>query len=520
MTTNFAYYGSQESSPKRLDDLLSYPKLISVDVETVSLEDRTPIGLAIATSSSDCYYFPIDSEVLPWNILRDPAVTKVFHNALFDLSSLYKYNIYIYNIEDTLTMAHLLNLPPKLIYLAAQVGVPFELTSVEKLLTKKQTMLDLPPETVAHKCCTDALATYIVRQKLQHLIPDWRYYLDEVALLPILVDMEKRGIPIDQEMREGLEQKYKKELYSYKKVAERMGFNPGSPKQVAMELSKRGYRLPLTKSNKSLSTDDESIRNIPDPIVPLVLKYRYLTKMLSTYIKPWAGASKAYTHFHVDTVTGRLGSYDRNMQNIPPDMRCIFLGPFTDMDYSQIELWVLAYMSQDSAMLKALERGIHQYISSTYNIVYRRAKNTVFSVVYGGSVGTVAETGGVSESVAMQIMRDLTTGSIRKWFTAQQKYAKENGYVKTILGRKLYIPLQDISSGEYRTKATNYPIQGTAAEIIKRAMLRCKDLPMLLQVHDELLFSGDVTGALSGLGLDNIVSFPTPYKSKLLTRWE
>ncbi len=775
--------GNESVRKELLQELLLSKQhaLIVVDVETVSLDDRTPIGVGIAVSPTDAFYFPIDSTELPWDILRNATTDKIFHNSLFDVSALYSYSIDTTNIEDTLTMAHLLNKHPKLIYLTNMLGVVgnLNLTTVEEILPKHKnsTMLDVDVSIVAQHCCNDALATYRVYNILYNSIVSSNmlaYYKDEVALLPLLISMEKRGLRIDHTVRDKFEQEYEESVSFLKRQCEAIGFNPGSNQQVAYMLALKHVRLPMTKSKKNLKVDKDILSSIAEPEAALTLAYRHARKMLSTYIKPLSGQERFYYKFHVDTVTGRLGSYDRNVQNIPPDLRAMFPGPFTDLDYclapstkvltwdlrwvavedvvvgdilvgideyavasrgmrrkirkavvqrttnvtqpsymiilengqtiyagalhkwlraekykklewvtteqlipgmalryfvepweedrsyeagwlagfldgegyidkhfnlgfgqnhgtllsqasdmlthrgchlnslpnsksscvrvvipnmsdsmriigttrprrmlekvdfldglepphwklsgrtvrirvkdvipvgnmeliglqtstgtfiaeglfshnSQIELRLLAYFSGDKVMLNQFRKfdashdkkdSIHQQTAELLGIEYRRAKNTNFSITYGASVRTVAKTAGVSLRQAAMMLHTLLDNwkEAALWMKQQKQFAMENGYVITLLGRKLYMP-PAVDIEELARMAVDYVSQGSAAEVIKRNMLKCKELPLAAQVHDELLFGGRVE--LPDLSQCGELTFP--YEIKYLEKWE
>jgi len=223
------------------------------------------------------------------------------------------------------------------------------------------------------------------------------YLATEMQLIPILIEMSNKGLLIDQEARQEVEEELTEQSEYYFNLCEKVGFNPGSPQQVAYMLAKRGAysaftRLPFTRGRRgSLSTAVEILEKMDDPLASIVLKYRTYSKLLSTYIKPWAKEDRAYTHFHMDAITGRPSSTDRNMQNIPgkkseiTNCRNILLpdsGIWSDMDWSQLELRILAHLSQDKEMLHIYEIGgdIHQTTAEFLNIDRSIAKNVNFCV--------------------------------------------------------------------------------------------------------------------------------------------
>lgn len=527
----FAYYGRREPREELLEELLLSTKLIAIDVETVSLEVQEPIGMAIATSPDDAFYFPLVpmSSYVPWGLLRDPSITKIMHNSLADLEYLKEFAIDDSNIEDTLVMAHLLGLPGKLVYLGGEFYIeviPIFHPPYQGLTTT----LEIPTEVIAQRCCNHAMATYATYLRMEGVV-DWDYYRTEMELVPILIAMSSRGIKIDQAKRTVLETKLGVELQSYIDIAEELGFNPGSPQQVAYMLSKEGVFLPLTKSKKSLSTAEEILNKLDSPMASMVLNYRKSKWLSSNIIKPLADQSRGYTRFHLDAITGRVSSKGMNMQNIPTgETRGIFLPDndvLTDMDYSQIELRVLAELSQDRVMLDIFEAGgdIHQETADFMGVPRYYCKTVNFSMVYGATIETIAENAKVHKNKAKELldMWSLKYYQAAEWIDWQQKQALKDGYITTLFGRRIKLPM-DEREDAIKRKAVNYPIQGSAAEIVKRAMIRCAKTglldKMILQVHDELLFDGNVVMELDNLSLDRIASFRTPYEVKLLERWE
>lgn len=504
------------------------PPLVAVDTETISLEDRVSIGIGIAVSPTDAFYFrmfPETCQEMPWWILEDPTIIKVMHNALFDLSALREYKLNITNIRDTSVMAHLLGHPPKLATLAS-VLLMMEITDIKELLYKKgMTMLDLEPEVVARKCCMDAQATIAVYLNMLPQINE-EYFELECQIIPLLELMSRRGIVIDQEVRAGLELALQAQVEYYLGLAEAQGFNPASPQQVAYTLAKRGVFLPFTKSKKSLRTDEATLERVDDPLAALVLNYRGAAKSLGTYIKPLAGKERAFTHFHLDAITGRVSSTKRNLQNMDRGLRCMFVpdsGLFTEIDYSQIELRILAYLSQDKEMNYIFKSGgdIHIQTAIFMNISRKIAKSVNFAMIYGATVPTIMETAKVWDRYKAEELLYDWFKQYREaggWIQMQQEQGLRDGYIHTLFGRKINLP-STLAENEMaiKRKAVNYVIQGSAAEIIKRAMLKCGQLPMVLQVHDSLLFDGRVDLPES---LDSVSPLRTPLEVKETERWE
>jgi DNA polymerase-1 len=506
------------------------PQRIALDVETVSLKDRTPIGLSVATSDREALYFPLwneDNQDVPWDLIRNDEVTKVYHNAPFDLHVLKPYKPSVTNIVDTLTMAHLLNMDGELSNLVWWVD-PYNAKpcrSMKAMLEemKATTTLDLSPDDVAVKCCQDTIATMWVFEKLKGRV-DWEYFSTEMQLMPILYRMSLRGIAIDQEERQALEEELTDEMLYYRNLAEAEGFNPGSPKQVGYILAKRGTFLPFSQGHRQLRTDVKVLEKVQDPLAAMVLQYRHYQKALGTYVIPARGAARMYTRFHLDAATGRISSTERNLQNIPPQIRSMFLpdnGVFTDADFSQIELRILAYMSGDREMKYIFESGgsIHQATAEFMNIPYKRAKNVGFGMIYGATVETVMETAKTSDKRLAQRFIDGWSRKYKEawdWIQYQQEQGLLNGKVRTLMGRE-FVLVQEEGEGAVRRKAVNYPIQGSAAEIFKRALIMCQHLDLANQLHDQVLIDGNVE---LPAGLDHIVpDLPTPISIKRTARW-
>lgn len=540
------YLGEQEPTQGFAKKLLfeQSHQLVAVDVETISLKERVAVGIGIAISPTEAFYFRTFPEIspdIPWHLLRDNRVTKVFHNALFDLSALREYDVDTNNVLDTSVMSRLLCYRYNKLADLSEVH-QFEVHEMSEYLPKGGTTLDVDPNVMARKCMQDCLATYRLYLDFWSLV-DQEYVATEMKVIPICIDISNRGLLIDQEMRAKVEVELQQQADYYLELCEAGGFNPGSTQQVAYMLAKRGaynvfHKLPFTKSyrKRSLSTAVEVLERMDDPIASIVLSYRGYSKLLSTYIKPWAREERAMTRFHLDAITGRPSSSDRNMQNIPgkklqaergyPNCRNILLpdsGTFTDMDWSQLELRILAYLSQDKEMQYIYETGgdIHQTTADFLNIPRIIAKNCNFALIYGATDQTLMETAHIRNIERARQLRE----NIFKLFTGVGDWIETLNHgipthATTVFGRTIRLPdLEEESlDGIYR-KNINYRIQGTAAEILKRGLIICKDLPMALQVHDEILVDGYIPDYVFK-PLEHIAPFKTPIETKYLDRWE
>ena len=273
-------------------------------------------------------------------------------------------------------------------------------------------------------------------------------------------------------------------------------------------LALRHNILPFTKSRKQLKTDEDTLLGLDDPLASVVLKYRHATKLLSTYIKPWLGKKRAYTNFRMDLSTSRLASFDRNIQNIPPAVREIFApdsGMWTWIDWSQIEMRIFAYITQDPVMLDAYRTGkdIHSITQEALwpgsdlkdESIRGKAKEFNFSMVFFASVRTLS----INSRLPMDLCAKYRMTWLdlyheaHRWMENQARIQSE--WVETLFGRRLRLPNPlEATEGHINKCKINYPVQGTAAGVVARGMIQCDDLSydQAAQVHDELLIDGDV----------------------------
>jgi len=557
---NFYYYGEEPPHGRIYQQYLidSKPELIAVDVETISLKERIALGVGISVKPTTSFYFvlfPEPSPVTPWHLLKDTSIVKVFHNALFDLSAMREYEIDTTNLKDTNVMARLLchkfNKLSELSFIHQM-----EVHEATEYIPKGGTMLGVSQEIVAKKCMQDSGAT------LKLYYEFWKdtdhNYLDvEMQTIPIMIEMSNRGILIDQKRRQQVEDELQQQVDYYYSLCGEVGFNPGSPQQVAYILAKKGAyscfsRLPFTRehSKRNLSTTGEVLGKMDDPLASIILQYRKHSKLLSTYIKPWAREERATTHFHLDAITGRPSSTDRNMQNIPGrfrkdgseyphNCRGILLpdnNVWTDVDWEQLEPRILAYLSGDREMQYIFsqpkykpdgsrneEADIHLQVAMFMNIERRLGKTVNLAMTYGATDETLMEHSGIRSIGRVKQLRDMWGRKFPQamdWINSRQEDALRTGVAKTIFGRSIRLPTPDEESiDSIRRKAVDYPCQGSAAEILKRGLILCKDLPLALQIHDELLVDGFVpTHRFEPL--ENIAPFHTPVKVKYLECWE
>ena len=403
-------------------------------------------------------------------------------------------------------------------------------------------MAHLPPSVLAAKCCTDAQATYLLADYFPTKGLSMEYYERERHIIPMLEFISQRGIRLDQERRAELDELYSRDYAYYLTQARGFGFEPSAPRQVGYALASRGNFLPMTRGKTQLATDDVTLKKCKDPLAALVLNFRHVQKMLTTYIRPLAGQERAYTTLHLDAITGRVSSGgagrsdpDRNLQNIPkkvergnmPTVRSMFLpddgdNVWTRIDAVQIELRVLAYLSQDQRMLSIFESGgdLHQATSEALHITRDYAKIFNFALIYLGDDYTLANNIGTSDLAAVRRMRAFWADSFpqaARWVTVQQLEGLRNGYVETLYGRRMPLPL-DMGEKHARSCSVDYPIQGTAAEVFKIYLLALLEfLPsMRLLVHDEDLMSGRLE---MPKGLEDLTPVRVPMKVEHIERW-
>jgi DNA polymerase I len=549
---DFYYQGENPELYQTPDDvyaaLYSSP-VLTCDVETVDLDNRMLIGLGLAISPSDAFYWPVISSYIPIEILTQPDIEKYFHNALFDLDSLYdELDLIVDPIMDTMLMCHYHGLPGKLKEVAAGFNWPID--EIEDILPRGKTMLDVDESTVADKCCWDIRATYRLYQILAPKT-DMGLIARDGRVQQILTLMTKRGIKVDQEEAEVFQARLDKDVTFYRGICDEMyEFNPGSPDQVAYVLSLEGAYLPVTMPKKGSSWDKrkrtrlgtnrailERLANSDSGrasgIASLILNYRDTSKQLSTYIRPLIGLDRLHPRYHMEARTTRISSARPNIMNVPKHLRTMFLpdnGLWTRFDYKQQELKILAHISGDRRMAEVFadpNGDIHSDTARFMGVARPEAKNTTFAMVYGGGDEVIAETAGTHDMRRARELRSLwykAYPDAAAWIEAQKVLGPREGVVYTATGRPLYLPEIGTGPGQYpeeevARKAVNYPIQGTGADILKGSMVLCHehDLDLRIPCHDELVINGQVE-LPSGLA-EIIPGLVTSIDVEHLDRW-
>ena len=529
----------------------------SFDTETTGLDavQSGLVGLSFSTAPSVAWYVPVGHETgeqLPVEevlaavrpLFESPDISKCAHNANYDMTILASHGIKCQGVDfDTMVAAHLLSRGQLGLKNLALDVLGQQMTPITDLIGKgaKQVTFDkVEIDLAAPYAAADADMTGrlrqafeepIVRDGLSSLMTDL-----EMPLVPVLVTMQRHGIKLDsavlREMSEDLSQQmYQVEESLYQSIGHTVNIN--SPLQLSDLLFKE-IGLPKTKRTKTgYSTDANSLEGLKGlhPVVDQILEYRQVSKLKSTYVdalpemvNPATG--RVHTSYNqAGSATGRMSSSDPNLQNIPirtelgRQVRRAFVADgapdwlLFSADYSQIELRVLAHLSQDPGLLEAFKRGedIH---ASTASLMFdvplndvdsdqrRIAKVLNFGVIYGLSAHGISQQTGFSREEGASFIETYFAKypGISEYLESVKVKARAEQYVETLLGRRRY--LADINSPNFNTRggaermAINMPIQGTAADIMKLAMIRVQKrledeelrTKMLLQVHDELVF--------------------------------
>lgn len=540
----------------RLNNLMLLQESFCFDTETTSLNalEAELVGLAISFKEREAYYIPFPSDQSRTQHILDllqPAfskntITKVGQNLKYDLLVLKKYNFTIAGpLFDTM-LAHYL-LEPEMRHgmdTLAEVYLNYTPVSIEQLIGKKGvkqgTMRDVEISAIKEYAAEDADITYQLYKffsplvKDQHLEPLFNDV--EMPLSEVLAEMELEGIKIDTKALQEFSSLLQSEIVEVEKqIFEHAGvqFNIASPKQLGEILFDRLKLDPNAKKTKTgqYATGEEVLTKLDTdhPIVANILDYREFQKLKSTYVDALPlllGADgRVHTSFNqAVAATGRLSSTNPNLQNIPirtdrgKEIRRAFVPRDADhvifsADYSQIELRIMAAFSKDESMLTAFKNGIDIH-STTASKVFkvaledvtsdmrRKAKMVNFGIIYGISAFGLSQRLSIPRREAAEIIDAYFTEfpAVKTYMDACVNTAREVEYVETILGRRRF--LRDINSrnmtmrGFAERNAINAPIQGSAADMIKVAMIRIHEWmkkenlksKMVLQVHDELLF--------------------------------
>lgn len=543
-------------SYKLVSELL-LQKEVCFDTETTSLNELEAelVGMAFSWEKHKGYYvlFPENKE-LTQEILEifrpffeNSSITKIGQNLKYDIKVLAKYNIQVLgNLFDTMIAHYLLNPDAKHnMDILSENYLHYSPISIETLIGKKGkgqlSMRQVPSQEQKEYAVEDTDVTLqlknIFEQQLQKYNAEKLFSQIESPLVQVLADMELEGIRIDVPFLKSLSDDIEKDIFSLQQaVYEQAGeiFNLSSPKQLGDILFEKLKLISKPKKTKTgqYATSEEILSELAPKhkIVANVLEYRQLQKLQSTYIDALPKEVNSTTgrvhttYMQAVTATGRLSSNNPNLQNIPirtergQQIRKAFVPRNEDYtllsaDYSQIELRVIAALSGEKNMIEAFlqNQDIHRSTAAkVFNVDIQsvtreqrsHAKTVNFGIIYGVSAFGLSNQTELSRSESKELIDTYyqTYPQLKVFIDKQIHFARENGYVETILGRRRYLP--DINSrnqvvrGAAERNAVNAPIQGSAADIIKIAMINIYNLlkdnklktKMLLQVHDELIF--------------------------------
>ena len=542
---------------EKLRDYFLTNEILSLDTETTSTSpiDAELVGLSFAVKEFEAFYVPIPAKreeaLRIVNIFKEvyenDKTLKIGQNLKYDLEVLRNYGIELKGPMWDTMIAHYL-IQPELRHnmdYMAEIYLNYQTIHIDELIGPRgkgqKSMRDLLPSQVYEYAAEDADITLRLKNKLEPELKKFEcedlFYNIEMPLMPVLAEMEMNGVCLDTEsLKETSEILTKRMLDIEKRIYELAGeqFNIASPKQVGDILFEKLKIVEKAKKTKTgqYVTSEEVLQQLKNKheIVADILEHRGLKKLLGTYIDALPSLiNKRTGHIHTSfnqtiTATGRLSSSDPNLQNIPirgedgkeirkafiPEPGCLFFSA----DYSQIELRVMAHLSQDENMIRVFSEGKDLHAATAANIYKKpieevtrdertKSKRANFGIIYGITVFGLAERLDIPREEAKMLIDGYfaTFPQVHDYMEKSKEIARQKGYVTTLFGRRRYLP--DINShnatvrGFAERNAINAPIQGTAADIIKVAMIRIFQRfkaeniksKMILQVHDELNFS-------------------------------
>ena len=546
-----------ENDIQKLCDYFLTNEILVLDTETTSTSsiDAELVGLSFSVKEHEAFYVPIPAnreEALQIvNIFKplyeDPKILKVGQNLKYDLEVLRNYGVELKGPMWDTMIAHYL-IQPELRHnmdYMAEVYLHYKTIHIDELIGPKgknqRSMRDLSPTLVYEYACEDADITLQLKNKLE---PELKkhdcenlFYQIEMPLMPVLAEMEMNGVCLDTESLKETSKVFTERMNDLeRRIYELAGqqFNIASPKQVGEILFDKLKIVEKAKKTKTgqYVTSEEVLQQLKNKheIVADILEHRGLKKLIGTYIDTLPKLINPRTgHIHTSfnqtiTATGRLSSSDPNLQNIPirgedgkeirkafiPEPGCLFFSA----DYSQIELRVMAHLSQDPNMIEVFREGKDLHAATAANIYKKpieevtrdertKSKRANFGIIYGITVFGLAERLDIPRDEAKMLIDGYfaTFPEVHDYMEKSKEVARKQGYVTTLFGRRRYLP--DINSansvvrGFAERNAINAPIQGTAADIIKVAMIHIFQRfkaegiksKMILQVHDELNFS-------------------------------
>ena len=565
-----------EADIKALVELLSQQQQFVFDTETTNIDVYSAelVGVSFAIKAHEAWYLPMPAEreacqtklELLRPLFENESILKIGQNLKYDISMLAQYGVSVKGKMFDTMLAHYLLEPEQrhnMDYLA-EVYLNYLTIPIEDLIGKgrqQKTMREVPVEQVKEYAAEDADITLQLYEKLMPLLKEngveKLFYEIEMPLVPVLSRMEANGVKIDTENLQQISEAFGMEIQKIEEqIYQAAGtpFNIASPKQLGEVLFERLRIDEKAKKTKTgqYATGEDVLQKLSHkhPIIQMILDYRSFTKLKSTYldalpalVNPKDGLIHT-SYNQAVTATGRLSSNNPNLQNIPVrtekgrEIRRAFVPrspqyTLLAADYSQIELRIIAHLSQDPAMVADFNLG-HDIHSATAAKVFHvpmdqvtkeqrsRAKAVNFGIIYGMSAFGLAERMELSRSEAADIIKKYFEeyAGIKEYMNRSIALARERGYAETILGRRRY--LRDINGansvvrGFAERNAINAPIQGSSADMIKIAMIGIHQelehlkmqSKMILQVHDELVFDAhlDELDALKAIVQDKMVN--------------
>ena len=546
-----------EEEMKKLCDYFLTKEILSLDTETTSVEaiNAKLVGLSFSVKENEAFYVPVpqdEAEARKIVEIFRPAyenekILKVGQNLKYDYEVLMNYGVEIKGKMFDTMIAHYVIQPElhhNMDYLA-EIYLNYQTIHIEELIGPKgkgqKNMSDLDPKDVYEYAAEDADVTLKLKNKLEAELRKYGaeelFYNIEMPLMPVLAEMEMNGVLIDTKSLAETSTVLTKRMEEVEReIYELAGgeFNIASPRQVGEVLFDKLKIVEKAKKTKKgqYVTNEEVLQSLKGKhkIVGAILEHRGLKKLLGTYIDALPKLINSRTgHIHTSfnqatTATGRLSSSDPNLQNIPvrgeegkeirkafiPEPGCLFFSA----DYSQIELRVMAHLSGDENMIEAFREG-HDIHAATAAKIYKeemenvsrdqrtKAKRANFGIIYGITIFGLADRLEISREEARQLIDGYfeTFPKVKEYMEKAKEEARSKGYVETLFHRRRYLADINSANGTVRgfaeRNAINAPIQGTAADIIKVAMVRIHRRfksenirsKMILQVHDELNFS-------------------------------
>jgi len=522
--------------------------IVAFDTETTGLDVRSAkiVGFSFGLNDKEAYYVPIAHNYLGVGEqvnLEDSkkAIEKIFtckvvgQNLKYDFA-IVKNNfgsLHVDHFSDTMVLAWLLNPEHRAgLDALAKRFFDYEMVKFKDVVPKGQDFSAVDIEDACKYASEDAWMTYKLYDKLTEKLGPSLLQLAhdiEFPFIKTLLDMEAEGIKVDTAYFKGLETKTNSAIEKLKiDIFAQCGneFNLNSPKQLGVVLFEQ-LELPVIKKTKTgYSTDESVLTKLLEEheVILKILEYRELAKLQSTYIKPLLklGESSTLNRIHTSflqtgTATGRLSSKEPNLQNIPTrsklgrEVRNGFVAKdgysFVGIDYSQIELRLLAHYSEDEALLTAFNNDLDIHRQTALKLFGEEeadekrgvAKSINFGLLYGMGARKLSQTLGISQAEAKGYIENYfkSFSTVKSYLTSISDSAKEIGYVETLLGRRRYFDFENANGMQvpmYERESVNTRFQGSAADLIKLSMLKIKDeildddSKMLLQIHDELIF--------------------------------